>query len=250
MVLKGLVIATDGTPIDLPSTRCASTATHPNGVEVARVAAATLASRRHRYFHHRPPLPHRPDRGRSMITSVLIANRGEIARRIIRTARAQGIRSIAVYSDIDADLPFVAEADESVQLPGEGATAYRDIDAILKIAADTGAEAIHPGYGFLSENAEFAAAVTAAGLIWVGPSAEVISTMGDKIAARQAAIDAGVPVVPGSEALSSVEQAVVRGRPDRLSGHGQGRRRWRRNGNGRRRRRLDDRRRPSRGCRE
>src|SRR6478735_1176975 len=143
-----------------------------------------------------------------MITSVLIANRGEIARRIIRTAQAQGIRSVAVYSDIDADLPFVAEADESVQLPGAGATAYRDIDAILKIAADTGAEAIHPGYGFLSENAEFAAAVTAAGLIWVGPSAEVISTMGDKIAARQAAIDAGVPVVPGSEALSSVEQAV------------------------------------------
>jgi len=139
---------------------------------------------------------------------ILIANRGEIARRIIRTARTQGIRSVAVYSDIDADLPFVAEADESVQLPGAGATAYRDIDAILKIAADTGAEAIHPGYGFLSENAEFAAAVTAAGLIWVGPSAEVISTMGDKIAARQAAIDAGVPVVPGSEALSSVEQAV------------------------------------------
>lgn len=143
-----------------------------------------------------------------MITSVLIANRGEIARRIIRTARTQGIRSIAVYSDIDVELPFVAEADEAVQLPGAGATAYRDIDAILKIAADTGAQAIHPGYGFLSENAEFAAAVTGAGLIWVGPSAEVIATMGDKIAARQAAIDAGVPVVPGSESLTSVEKAV------------------------------------------
>jgi acetyl-CoA carboxylase biotin carboxylase subunit len=143
-----------------------------------------------------------------MITSVLIANRGEIASRIIRTARAQGIRSVAVYSDIDADLPFVAEADESVQLPGAGATAYRDVDAILKVAADTGSEAIHPGYGFLSENAEFAAAVTAAGLIWVGPSAAVIATMGDKIAARQAAIDAGVPVVPGSEALTSVQDAA------------------------------------------
>ena len=143
-----------------------------------------------------------------MITSVLIANRGEIARRIVRTTRAQGIRSVAVYSDIDADLPFVAEADEAVQLPGAGATAYRDIDAILKVAADTGAEAIHPGYGFLSENAGFAEAVTAAGLIWVGPSSAVISTMGDKIAAREAAIAAGVPVVPGSAALSSVQEAV------------------------------------------
>ena len=144
-----------------------------------------------------------------MITSVLIANRGEIARRIIRTAREQGIRSIAVYSDIDADLPFVGEADESIQLPGEGPTAYRDIDAILKVAADTGAEAIHPGYGFLSENAVFAEAVTAAGLIWVGPAAAVIATMGDKIAAREAAIAAGVPVVPGSAALSSVQDAVA-----------------------------------------
>jgi len=143
-----------------------------------------------------------------MITSVLIANRGEIARRIVRTTRAQGIRSVAVYSDIDADLPFVAEADEAVQLPGAGATAYRDIDAILKVAADTGAEAIHPGYGFLSENAGFAEAVTAVGLIWVGPSSAVISTMGDKIAAREAAIAAGVPVVPGSAALSSVQEAV------------------------------------------
>jgi len=143
-----------------------------------------------------------------MITSVLIANRGEIARRIIRTAREQGIRSIAVYSGIDTELPFVAEADEAVQLPGDGATAYRDIEAILKIAADSGAEAIHPGYGFLSENAAFAEAVTAAGLIWVGPSSAVISTMGDKIAAREAAIAAGVPVVPGSAALSSVAEAV------------------------------------------
>jgi acetyl-CoA carboxylase biotin carboxylase subunit len=144
-----------------------------------------------------------------VITSVLIANRGEIARRIIRTTKTLGIRSIAVYSDIDADLPFAREADESVRLPGEGATAYRDIDAILKIAADTGAEAIHPGYGFLSENAGFAQAVTSAGLIWVGPSSEVIATMGDKIAAREAAIAAGVPVVPGSAALSSAPEAVA-----------------------------------------
>jgi len=142
-----------------------------------------------------------------MIDSVLIANRGEIASRIIRAARSLGVRTIAVYSDIDADLPFTSQADEAVQLQGPGASAYRDVEGILKIAADTGAAAIHPGYGFLSENAEFAAAVTAAGLIWVGPPAAVIATMGDKIAARQAAIEAGVPVVPGSDALGSAADA-------------------------------------------
>ena len=142
-----------------------------------------------------------------MITSVLIANRGEIAGRIIRSARSLGIRTIAVHSDLDADLPFVAQADEAVQLPGPGATAYRDIDGILQIAASTGAAAIHPGYGFLSENAEFAKAVSAAGLVWVGPPAAVIDIMGDKIEARQAAIEAGVPVVPGSSALGTVDDA-------------------------------------------
>ncbi len=142
-----------------------------------------------------------------MITSVLIANRGEIASRIIRTAAAMGIRTVAVHSDIDADLPFVGAADRAIQLPGAGATAYRDIEAIIGIAHQTGVDAIHPGYGFLSENAGFAEAVAAAGIIWVGPSAAVIAEMGDKIAARQAAIDAGVPVVPGSAALESVAMA-------------------------------------------
>src|SRR3954452_14124596 len=102
-----------------------------------------------------------------MITSLLVANRGEIARRIIRTARRLGIRTVAVYSDVDANLPFVAEADEAVSIgPANPALSYRNVEAILSAAKAHGAEAIHPGYGFLSENAEFARAVVANGLIW------------------------------------------------------------------------------------
>src|SRR5215813_10989168 len=111
--------------------------------------------------------------GFGMIGSLLVANRGEIARRIIRTARRLGIRTIAVYSDADAGMPFVAEADESVHIgPANPALSYRNTEAILSAAKATGAEAIHPGYGFLSENADFARAVTEHGLIWVGPSAD------------------------------------------------------------------------------
>jgi acetyl-CoA carboxylase biotin carboxylase subunit len=134
-----------------------------------------------------------------MISSVLVANRGEIARRIIRTARRLGIRTIAVYSEADEKLPFVAEADEAVPLTGAPAQAYRDSAQLLAIAARTGAEAIHPGYGFLSENAGFARAVAGAGLIWVGPPAEAIERMGDKINARNLVAAAGVPVSPGTE---------------------------------------------------
>ncbi len=136
-----------------------------------------------------------------MFDTVLIANRGEIARRISRTARAMGIRTVAVHSDVDADLPFVTEADEAVLLGGATpAESYRNIDAILRAAKDTGADAIHPGYGFLSENADFARAVVDAGLIWVGPSAQVIEKMGDKINARNLMQDAGVPVAAGTRA--------------------------------------------------
>jgi acetyl-CoA carboxylase biotin carboxylase subunit len=134
-----------------------------------------------------------------MISSVLVANRGEIARRIIRTARRLGIRTIAVYSEADEKLPFVAEADEAVPLTGTPAQAYRDSAQLLAIAARTGAEAIHPGYGFLSENAGFARAVVGAGLVWVGPPAEAIERMGDKINARNLVAAAGVPVSPGTE---------------------------------------------------
>jgi acetyl-CoA carboxylase biotin carboxylase subunit len=145
-----------------------------------------------------------------MISSVLVANRGEIARRIIRTARRLGIRTIAVYSEADEKLPFVAEADEAVPLTGAPALAYRDEAQILAVAARTGAEAVHPGYGFLSENPGFARAVTAAGLIWVGPSPEAIERMGDKINARNLVAAAGVPVSPGTEEpVSDVDSAVA-----------------------------------------
>ena len=134
-----------------------------------------------------------------MFDTLLVANRGEIARRILRTAKAMGIRTVAVYSDVDADLPFVTEADEAVLLGGAApALSYRNVAAILQAAADTGAAAVHPGYGFLSENAGFARAVVDAGLIWVGPSAEVIERMGDKISARNLMQDAGVPVAAGT----------------------------------------------------
>ncbi|GLZ56607.1 biotin carboxylase N-terminal domain-containing protein [Micromonospora sp. NBRC 107095] len=134
-----------------------------------------------------------------MIESLLVANRGEIARRIIRTAKRLGIRAIAVYSEADADLPFVAEADEAVLIgPPNPALSYRNTEAILAAAKSTGAQAIHPGYGFLSENAEFARTVEASGLIWVGPDADAITAMGDKINARNLMAAAGVPVAPGT----------------------------------------------------
>ncbi|MGY0008083.1 acetyl-CoA carboxylase biotin carboxylase subunit [Micromonospora sp. I033] len=134
-----------------------------------------------------------------MFESLLVANRGEIARRIIRTARKLGVRAIAVHSEADAGLPFVTEADEAVCVgPANPALSYRNVEAILAAARDTGAQAIHPGYGFLSENAEFARTVEAGGLIWVGPGADAIAAMGDKINARNLMAAAGVPVAPGT----------------------------------------------------
>ncbi len=131
--------------------------------------------------------------------SVLIANRGEIARRVARTARRLGIKAITVYSEADADLPFVAESDEAVPIgPPQAALSYLNADAILAAATRTGAQAIHPGYGFLAENAEFAQRVIDAGHTWVGPSPYAIDQMGDKIRARNMMADAGVPVAHGS----------------------------------------------------
>jgi 3-methylcrotonyl-CoA carboxylase alpha subunit len=133
-----------------------------------------------------------------MIESLLIANRGEIARRIIRTAKRLGIRTIAVHSDVDAAMPFVREADEAVCIgPAPARESYLDQAKILAAASQTGAQAIHPGYGFLSENAEFAEAVQAAGLIWVGAPPSSIRAMGLKDAAKALMQAAGVPVTPG-----------------------------------------------------
>ena len=133
-----------------------------------------------------------------MIKSLLIANRGEIACRVIRTARSLGIRTIAVYSDADANALHVREADEAVHIgPSPARESYLVGERILEAARQTGAEAIHPGYGFLSENAEFARAVQAAGLVWVGPNPASIDAMGLKDAAKKLMAEAGVPVTPG-----------------------------------------------------
>ncbi len=146
-----------------------------------------------------------------MLDSVLVANRGEIARRVIRTAREMGIRAVAVYSDADADLPYVREADEAVHIgPAQPARSYLDAAALIGAARKTGAAAVHPGYGFLAENADFARQVIAAGLTWVGPDPEAIEQMGDKIRARNLMERAGVPVSPGTrEPVTDVATAVA-----------------------------------------
>ena len=131
-----------------------------------------------------------------MITSVLVANRGEIARRVFRTCRDLGIFTVAVFSDADANEPFVAEADAAVRLPGDSATdTYLRAELIIEAARRCGADAVHPGYGFLSENASFARQVIDAGLTWIGPPPESIDTMGSKIESKALMADAGVPVL-------------------------------------------------------
>jgi acetyl-CoA carboxylase biotin carboxylase subunit len=144
-----------------------------------------------------------------VLESVLIANRGEIARRVIRACRALGVRSIAVYSEADAGWPHVTDADEAVLIgPAPARESYLDAQRILTAARERGAQAIHPGYGFLSENWRFAKACEEAGLVWIGPPWRVIQQMGDKVGARREMQRAGVPVVPGSEGpVGSVEEA-------------------------------------------
>ena len=145
------------------------------------------------------------------IRKLLVANRGEIAVRIIRSAREMGIGTAQVYSDADADMPAVGMADEAVNIgPPQAARSYLNREAILEAARATGADAVHPGYGFLAEDAGFADAVERAGLCFVGPSAETIRQMGDKARARTLALQAGVPTVPGSTGtIDSVEAGLA-----------------------------------------
>ena len=142
--------------------------------------------------------------------SVLIANRGEIAVRVIRAAHDVGSRAIAIYSELDRDALHVELADEAWNVgPGPSAESYLNIPKIMEVADASNAIAVHPGYGFLAENAEFATAVIDAGLIWLGPPPHAIATMGDKIASRSAAEAVGVPTVPGTmDPLSSVDEVA------------------------------------------
>jgi acetyl/propionyl-CoA carboxylase alpha subunit len=146
-----------------------------------------------------------------VITKLLVANRGEIAERVVRSARAFGIATVAVFSDADADARFVQLADEAVRLPGNTPTeTYLDIAAVLDAAARTGADAVHPGYGFLSERADFARACGSAGVVFVGPSPEAIEVMGSKLRSKALVGDAGVPVLP-SVTMNEDDDAVAGG---------------------------------------
>ena len=147
--------------------------------------------------------------------TVLVANRGEIAVRVIRTLRAMGIRSVAVFSDADADARHVTEADVAVRIgPAPARQSYLNIPAVVGAAVRTGAQAVHPGYGFLSENADFAAALEAAGIVFIGPPTHAIATMGDKIAAKAAVSAFGVPVVPGISRPGLTDDDLIAGAAD------------------------------------
>ena len=139
-----------------------------------------------------------------MLRKVLVANRGEIALRVIRACQELEIPAVAVYSDADSEALYVRHADEAINIgPPPAGKSYLNVEALLEAAKETGAEGVHPGYGFLAENASFAAACRDTGLIFIGPSAEAIEKMGNKSAARRLAQGADVPVVPGSEESAS-----------------------------------------------
>ncbi|HSZ83009.1 MAG TPA: biotin carboxylase N-terminal domain-containing protein, partial [Polyangia bacterium] len=143
-----------------------------------------------------------------MYKKVLIANRGEIALRVIRACRELGIKSVAVHSTADADALHVRFADEKVCIgPASARESYLNVPAIISAAEVTRADAVHPGYGFLSENAGFAEIVEQCGLKWIGPQPEVMRLMGDKVSARKAMTEAGVPILPGTGVIETDRQA-------------------------------------------
>ena len=148
---------------------------------------------------------------RTMMT-VLVANRGEIARRIFRTAKRVGYRTVAVYSDADAAAPFVSDADLAIRIgPAAARESYLDAERVIAAAREAGADLVHPGYGFLAEQAAFAAAVAAAGMTFVSPSPEVLARLGDKAEAKAAAERAGVPVLPGYRGADQRDDAFLAG---------------------------------------
>ncbi len=155
-----------------------------------------------------------------MFSKVLVANRGEIAVRIIRALEELGIESVAVYSELDRDAPHVTRAGEAYNLgPGPAAENYLAVEKILDVAARSGAEAVHPGYGFLAENAAFAQACEDAGVVFIGPPASAIEAMGSKTRARELMRDAGVPIVPGTtEPVASAKDALQHASMSGLAG--------------------------------
>jgi len=147
---------------------------------------------------------------RKLFRKVLVANRGEIAIRVMRACHELNISTVAVYSDADRDAIHTRYAGEAIHIGGAApAESYLNLDRIMKAAKDTGAEAIHPGYGFLSENQQFARACADNGIVFIGPGPEAMAAMGEKVPARQRMRDSGVPIVPGSDALDDVDSAVA-----------------------------------------
>ena len=164
-----------------------------------------------------------------MFAKILIANRGEIAVRVIRACAEMGIRSVAIYTDADRYALHVKRADEAYSLGEDPLAGYLNPHRIVNLAVETGCDAIHPGYGFLSENPELAAVCARRGVRFIGPEADVIARMGDKTEARRAMMNAGVPVTPGSNGnLSGLDEAVTEAERIGYPGDAEGHLRWRR----------------------